>query len=296
MFILYTIIIALGISTSYTDIRFKEIKNNHLFKAAVFGLLAYIYLITTHQLGISINLLWNFLIGFGIGLLLYFSDIWKAGDAKLYIVLCLLMPQAKYPQALFFPAIAIYFSIFILSSLIIIILSAKQVITQRTAIFKKIFSWSSLTELGEPFLMLLSLKWIIEDLIRILIPQGSRILSFLILYLLYRIIRWIIKKIKINLILFFILSLGLIFRFLLHPESFHAPLLLSYLKGTLNCALIFYILGIISDLTNSNGHKKNSSNKNWETIPFSPFMFLGTLFANTNFLNWITHLLQIIKR
>ena len=98
MNILYSIIIILGFLTSYTDIKSRKIKNTHLLFAATAGLFAYIYLIINQIIIPDINFGLNLLLGIGIGAVLYFTDTWGAGDAKLFAVCCLLMPTEKYSK------------------------------------------------------------------------------------------------------------------------------------------------------------------------------------------------------
>ncbi len=289
MLFFYTIILILGFATSYTDIKFRKIRNRHLLLATAFGLATYTYLIASHQMAFNINLIWNFFIGLGIGLLLYFTDTWGAGDAKLFTVFCLLMPTEKYSSIFFFPPLAIFANIFLLSTLAILILSAKQIIKDRKEILKKIFSWSTLSMLGWSFLAIFSLRWIIEAAINLLMPKAPFFLTIIFLLLLYRIIFRMIGTLKGNRILVFILGLGLVSRFFAFPLDLNIVSFFSDLKTTLIFTLIFYSLSVILGLN-------KPDDKAIKSIPFAPLMLIGTLLTNTNFINSIIQILNMIKK
>lgn len=285
MLLFYIIILSLGIVTAYTDIKFKKIKNTHLLLAVFFGLATYVYLITSQQMTFNVNLIWNLLIGLGIGFFLYLTDAWGAGDAKLFAVFCLLMPTAKYSKILFFPAVVIFINIFLISSLAILILSIKEIKQDRSKIIKKIFSLSTLAVLGESFLMIFSLKWLLQAIIDPLAPQTTNFVSIILLFTSYRAIRLTMKKYQNNFILPFILGVGLVSRFLTHPSDFSLSNLLSQVKIIFFYTLVFHIISLVFDFNQPN-------EKSEKTIPFSPLMFIGTLLTNTNFLNWA---IQIFK-
>lgn len=289
MLYFYLIIAALGLASSYTDIKFKKIKNIHLLIAIAMGLAAYVYLIVTHQMTVNMNLAWNILIGIGIGLILYLTDTWSAGDAKLFMVFCLLMPAAKGPSLFFFPSIAIFMNIFLASMLAILILSTSQIIKDRKIILKKIFSVSTLSLLGISFLTIFCFKWIIENLISFLIPQGTPLISLVVLFFMYQFIQKKTGKRQDAIIVFLIFGLTLVLRFLIYPLDSNIENFLSYLKLTLFYTLLLHILFIIFNL-------KKSDNETKKTIPFALLMFLGVMLTNTNFTNWIIQILDALKK
>jgi Flp pilus assembly protein protease CpaA len=289
MFILTAIMLILGLVTSYTDIRFKKIRNIHLLAAAILGLAAYIFLITTRQMTFHISLIENLFIGLGIGLLLYFTDTWGAGDAKLFTVLCLLMPTGKYSAILFFPSIAVFVNIFLISTFAILILSIKDIIKNKERLFKKIFSVRTFARMGESFLMLFSLQWLIQTGLDYLLPEAAPFFSIVLLFLAYRTVRWMMKKLRNDVILFLILGLALALRLLLHPEAFDFLNLLRHIKTTVLYTLIFDSISLIFNM--------NKPDPKTPTImPFAPLMLLGALAANTNFLHWVIHLLKAIGK
>jgi len=289
MFILYVIILTLGFMTSYTDIRLRIIKNNHLILAIFFGGIVFLNLIATNQILFSMNLVWNLLIGLAIGLILYFSDTWGAGDAKLFIVYCLLMPTEKYSKILFFPSIAIFANIFLVSTVGILVLSFKDIINDRIRIVKRIFSLDMLNVLGRSFLIIFSLKWIIESIVNFFIPQAIFYISMLILFILYIVIKRALEKYKGNRVVPAILALGFVMRFFVFTLEFNIESFFYYLKNTSFYAFLFYLISSVFDL-------KESEDKEIKRIPFAPFMFFGTILTNTDFINWIINILKAIRK
>lgn len=286
---LYVIILILGLATSYTDIKFKKIRNNHLLLATVLGLAAYASLIATQQITLNMNWAWNLLVGLGIGLLLYFTDTWGAGDAKLFFVFCLLLPTAKYSRILFFPSLAIFVNIFLISTLAISILAAGEIINNRKNLFKKFFTTSTLVNFTKSFLVIFSLKWMIQAAVSLLIPQATPFLSILILFFAYLAVSRIMGTLKNNLVLVLILLLGAASRFFIHPPDAHLADLLPQLKRAFFYTCIFYGISAIFKLDKESGQTKG-------TIPFAPLMLIGTFLADTDFLNWALLMIKAVQK
>lgn len=289
MFFFYTIIFTVGLVTTYTDIRFRKIKNIHLVFAIMFGLIAYIHLIASHQIPFNMKLVWNVLIGMGIGLLLYFTDTWGAGDAKLFTVYCLLMPTEKYSKLFFYPSIAIFTNIFLVSTPGILIISFKDLVKDRNRILAKIFSKDLVVKLAGAFFIIFSLKWIIEIIVNLFIPQAMFYLSILIMFFLYVLIIHMIYKFKKNRIIAAVLVSGFIMRFFVFTLDFNIAIFFYYLKMTSFYTLLFYVLSAIFDLNKTDDKEK-------KTIPFAPLMFLGAISINTNLMNWVMGILSAIRK
>lgn len=285
----YPIIIALGIITTYTDAKFKKIKNNHLIIATILGIAVYTYLFLTNELTPDIYLLINPLLGLTLGFLLYFAGIWAAGDGKLFAVYCLLMPVQKYSFIVPFPSIIMLINIFVLSSLAIIILSFNQILQSFDRIFNKTFITKTAIDLAKSFLIIFSLKWVTAPLIKFLMSFLIPFVVVIILYLAYALIYRLIQQIKDQKMLLVVLSAGILGRYFYQPSSFTLPEFLQTVRITLLYTFVFYLLFNIFELNKPQGEQKR-------TIPFSPLMFAGTLMANTNFLAWVILLLQKIKK
>ncbi|MEW5895215.1 MAG: hypothetical protein AB1650_05615 [Candidatus Omnitrophota bacterium] len=63
----------------------------------------------------------------------------------------------------------------------------------------------------------------------------------------------------------------------------------GYLRKALTYSLVFSIIHIILDVV-------KSDDKNRQTVPFAPLIFLGTLATNTNLLTYAMRLLTAIKK
>lgn len=287
MHIFYPIIIVLGFFTSYTDIKSQKIRNKHLFWGALFGLCIYAHLIITQNITPTIDLGSNLLLGIGLGLLLYFTDTWGAGDAKLFAVFCLLMPTEKYSHIFPFASIAIFVNVFVLSTLALLIVSINQLVKSEAQIFKMFFSLETFKRLKNSLFIILSLSWMFTPILSFLIPKVTMFLFMLIHYCFYSLIYSVLNKYPRNhSARGLILVSGLIARFYFQPEFFARASILPNIKITLYYTLSFhYLRSIIT-----------SENKNNKNMPFAPIIFLGTILANTEFLNSVLHILRVLRR
>jgi len=300
MFILYTIILILGLAASYTDIKSQKIKNKHLVLAILAGCAALSYMITTRQLDFNLHIIWNILIGLGIGLILYFADLWGAGDAKLFAVLCLLTPVGQYPKFVMFPSIAVFVNVFLISFLVIAITCVKEIFRNPQKIFKQFFSIPTLSLLGKSFLIIFSINQLVKSSVHFLIPKSTNFITAGFLFISYKIIKMQIRKIRNRFALVFIFSSGLLFNAVFYPEIFQTANLVIQLKRVSTYTLLFYVIHLIFDLDQSPDNKQPLSitkeTSEARMIPFAPLMLVGTLLTNTHFLNWTTQLIRTLKR
>lgn len=285
----YPIIIGLGIVSSYTDIKFKKIKNNHLLIASIAGVIVYLYLLSIAQLKLDIYLLLNPLLALGIGFLFYYCNVWGAGDAKLFAVFCLLLPTKRYSDLFPFPSLAVFANIFLLSTVVILTTSLIQIIKNIKAVSIKAFLLTSLLELIKTFLIILSLSWVISPLLKPLSPYLTPFLYVVILYFSYSFVYTIVDKIKNNFLVFLIFILGFIFHYFYQPADLTLALFLKHAQRMFSYSLIFYSLRTIFEL-----NKKTPTQEN--IIPFAPLMLIGTLLAATNSLFWIIQTLKLLRK
>jgi len=99
LYIFLPAIILLGIITSYTDIKFGKIKNNHILLALLFSFAAYIYLISTlptYRIEYIIELIIMLALSIFTGFIIWYSGLWTAGDAKLFFAFSALIPLSVY--------------------------------------------------------------------------------------------------------------------------------------------------------------------------------------------------------
>jgi len=291
MFLFYPVIITLGIVSTYSDIRFKIIKNSHLVLAFISGVLIHVYLILRNEAFFSPHLLINFLIGFSLAFVLFWTRTWGPGDAKLFIVFCLLMPRNKYSQLIPYPAIVVFANIFLLSTIFIIILSTYKAVINRKPAFKKIFNTQSFVELGDSFISVFALGWLISPLVNLFKNMITPFIYVLILFFSYVLLRQLINVFKKKSLNFLVLGLGIVSRIIFQPSDFGFSSLQSYLKTTFFYSLLFYFIINVYSLNKNRDEKKFDN-----LIPFAPLIFLGTLIADTNFMYWVMHILNIIKK
>lgn len=122
----------IGAVTSYQDFHFGKIKNKWIVLGLAWGISIYALFIIwdlgvfvlskTHQISVTtilpsyiFNALANFAIAVVIGYLLWYFDVWAAGDAKLFFVFALLLPLKYYWRSAlaYFPSVALLINIFI---------------------------------------------------------------------------------------------------------------------------------------------------------------------------------------
>ncbi|OAA91086.1 prepilin peptidase [Clostridium ljungdahlii] len=113
--ILNFIIIALGINSSYTDIKRGKIYNNHLIIFFIPGIvLQILYLKSLSFTTVKMYLI-NLIAAIFFSIMMYVFKIWAAGDAKLVMLIVGLMPMEMYrsnPKNIF-PGFSIIVLIFL---------------------------------------------------------------------------------------------------------------------------------------------------------------------------------------
>ncbi len=113
-------IIALGIYTSYTDIRYGKIKNTAIFGAIIYSLFMHIFLLFVLEVGTNkdyiIHMTSNFIIALLAGFFLWDMKLWSSGDGKLFTAYSALIPILIYNQSSFvpyFPSLNLFINTFI---------------------------------------------------------------------------------------------------------------------------------------------------------------------------------------
>jgi Flp pilus assembly protein protease CpaA len=295
MFPFYFPIIALGILSSYTDIKYKAIRNRHLLWFGALALVIHAYLQINHEITIDYNLLLNLLIGIIIGYAFYSLNMWGAGDAKLFIVFSLLMPTKRHSGFIPFPSVILFMNIFLLSMLAMIILGLHNIIKNKINLFSKI----DLAALGKKiifsFLTVLGINWIVSYLtkhLNVYFPPTANILIVYILYsVLYRALRRkVMKALRKKIMIFAIVAfLGFILRAILRIDNFNYATLILNLMQILKYTLVFYFINLLIY------PEKNKENEE-PSIPFAPFMFLGAAITDTNFIYYAARFINLILR
>ncbi len=102
----------IGLSSSYTDIKYGKIKNKHLMVGIAYALAVNLFLVLTAK-DVSLNAythyITNFISSLIIGFVFWKIGIWTAGDGKLYSVMNLLSPPSSIEYGYLGPMYGITF-------------------------------------------------------------------------------------------------------------------------------------------------------------------------------------------
>lgn len=291
----YPILLALGLASSYTDIKYKAIRNKHLILSLGAALLIYGYLTLTKKINLNFQFILNILLGGFVGFMLYFAEIWGAGDGKLFFTYCLLMPTQKYSHLFIFPCLSLFINIFLVSLGGLIVISTPKVIKNPALILKKIFSLEAFKDISLRILILFSFSWIFWSYIgkiKLPLPLFFRFLSILLLYqLIGKLLRKINKSIpkkRQPLIFLTIILTGIILRRIVEPDVFSLAAIFRYFQYILSYFLLIHILNTALNL--------ERSKEKLPRLAFAPFMFLGTLAANTELINIIMKIFSSLMK
>ena len=128
-------ILALGIITSYEDIKTGKIRNKWIIAALVYAFLVYAALIANlyfttglnyhYLIELVTNLIFSVLVGFGF----WYFNLWTAGDGKLFISFSLLIPFTVYSTGYqeWIPSLTLLINIFVLAITIMFVLMLSRV-------------------------------------------------------------------------------------------------------------------------------------------------------------------------
>ncbi|MCF7873780.1 MAG: hypothetical protein K9M00_03005, partial [Candidatus Omnitrophica bacterium] len=247
--IFYTLIVITGFLTISTDILRKKIKNKHLVFIAAIAIFLYIFFGIKGDFKISLPLIINPVIALMISLLLYFCDMWKAGDAKLFVVYSLLVYKNNYSATLPLSCFVIFVNTFLISFICLIPYIIKNIIDNKNKMRKKILSKDTLKYLLKIILIAFSISWLIKPVLRLLPFKNIFFLEFTFIYLGYLFIYKYIDKIKSKkTLLILIFAIGLITRYILMPESFQLVNISAYLRRIFQFSLLIYIIRAVMNI------------------------------------------------
>ena len=118
-------ILALGIITSYTDIKSGKIKNKIVFGAIIYAILANILIsfvmpVTKEYM---VHSFWNPASALIIGFIMWHMRLWTAGDGKLFVAFSALIPLSIYSLGYqkYIPSFTLLINIFIPALLIMVV-------------------------------------------------------------------------------------------------------------------------------------------------------------------------------
>jgi hypothetical protein len=220
-----------------------------------------------------------------VGLILYVSGLFKGGDAKLFFTYSLLLPVNKYNDILPFSCLVLFFNIFIIGFLFLLPLCVKDIIVKKHIIIKKVLARETVLYFGKTILVAFAISWLIGPILIQFYSKSYFFLMFIIVYLGYLTIFRFMDRIKYKGPVFIMIAAGCILRYILNSESFRFATIISYLKNISIFSAIFYLLRMVTAPEESGRQR----------IPFAPFMFLGAILSNTNFLRWIIEIRNYLK-
>ena len=128
IFFKIVLLLALGIITTYTDIKTGLVKNKHLCVFGILGIVINVLQITLFEEEHKFKQLALILTISSVALLLYFFHIWAAGDCKLTIIFSLLIPYSF--SGILYTSIHLYADIFATGILYILLESIYCIIKE----------------------------------------------------------------------------------------------------------------------------------------------------------------------
>jgi Flp pilus assembly protein protease CpaA len=116
------LVVLLGIFSTISDVKNKKIYNKNIFIFCVISLFFDVIFFNEFEFKNLINYLLNLIISIIISFLFYYFKIWAAGDAKLFIAFCIIIPYSLYEVSIknIFPSIYLLILIFSIAFIYIV--------------------------------------------------------------------------------------------------------------------------------------------------------------------------------
>ncbi len=289
-----TLIMTAGVLTSFTDIRQRKIFNHHLLAFTVITLagLTIFSLFATREFPAAVA--GNLLAATCIAVGMYYADLWRPGDAKLFILYALIMPPTPYESTLLFPCVSHFVCSFLIASAIIIVLTlpeaARQVRILRDGLRagkQPLFHPARLLpNFLSSLLMFLISAGVTFPLLSLIPFRVPVLLEFLSIYLVNAVIKQQTQRIRVaHPLVWMIIGIPLFALTFFKVMSPRIPSLLPFLQT-------MFIYGCWNFLLNM---LFRSAKDQTSRVPFAPFLLAGCLLAYTPFLllfSWFNHLLR----
>lgn len=138
LMVFFSLILTIGVLTTFTDLKSKKIYNQHLGVVAVLGLSAIAYVAVFRHEHVLFHII-NGLVAALVGFLLHRSALWKGGDAKLFTLYALLMPLPAYNHLLFPGVISLFACSFITGTILLIPVFIKDILINHKVIANDLF-------------------------------------------------------------------------------------------------------------------------------------------------------------
>ncbi len=281
-YIFLYIILTVGLLTASTDFWQKKIYNIHLILGAGLGLIAawYTLLITPK---IIISHLADGGLALLIGWLLYHFNLWRGGDAKLFVLYAFLMPPLEHGTSLFSGTIRLFACSFIAGVIILMPLFIKDIASNYNTVIDKLLSPQKRKTLFAAIRITIFFSWILFPVYHFALIVHIPAIYLAITYLVFYLSQRFLIKIRAN---YIIIGSGITFGFLmrlwLNPHSLYWPVLpYSILK-----------IGLFSALSACIYATLDLFKEHHDRVPFAPLLFTGCVLSYTPFLTWIMRLVQ----
>lgn len=236
------LIFALGIITSYSDLKEGKIRNVVIFPAIL--------------LGVIINLIWlqfpsllefglNAVSAFGIGFFLWLTKLWSAADSKLFLAYAVLVPHSFYMIGgmSYFPSVIILFNTFVPVFLVMSFrIIAKTSMEEKVEGIKETFDLRTVAGFA---VMVFALSWPIQLLFSFYNIESNLFIDLFLIFLLIEILRYFLS-LNLFIISLIISALRFVFDY---ASIFSTGFLLWFLFILLSFLLMRYFilyLGILA--------------------------------------------------
>ena len=227
-------ILILGVITSYEDIRFGKIRNKWIIFALICSFITYAALIgfylskggirSEYLIELGTNFLFSIVVGFG----LWYMNVWTAGDGKLFIAFCALIPLSVYSWGYqkWIPSFTLLTNIFIPALLIMIVFmlfKAKMKDVKKVSI-GFLNEFFKLKQLINSIMVLFAIYWVTQILLSLIGLGNNYLLNIVLTMILMSIAQ---KKLK-NKVLYFMLAISLI-RLIIDKSIYTSSFLINFL-------------------------------------------------------------------
>lgn len=282
----FFVILITGVVTTFTDLRTKKIYNYHLLVSAILGLIGMAYTIFNN--GDILFQVTNGIFAFIVGYILHHFELWRGGDAKLFTLYAFLMPSQTIIQPIFGNTISLFVCSFIAGMTILMPVFVRDIIRHRKAFAEELASPSKRQAVFNGIERTITFFWVFSPLLQYF-NFSNPIINLTMMFLVFT-AKFKLKNARQDFLVYFIkrnslrilvlLTLGILLRLWLTPNSLNPNELLNYLFWTVISTPIYF--GIYSAL---------SFFKNYQDrVPFSPLLFVGCLLSYTSFFRWLIHL------
>jgi Flp pilus assembly protein protease CpaA len=194
-------ILFLGIITSYTDIKYRKIKNKWIIAALLYAFIGFGSIVFfSYMADLELNrdffveTLLNFIISIMVGVIFWLNGYWSAADAKLFSAFAILTPLSvySYGRIAVFPALNIVLLSYLLIAGVLLIEMARKARLSHLA--KSIKSVFKLKNLGITIAALFVVHWFGDMLFGVLGIEDSLLMYLLFTFAVIPLIRGFIFR------------------------------------------------------------------------------------------------------